>query len=34
LDDLILEENNEHLNLADEPSNRGSDNNQVSSART
>jgi len=34
LDDLILEDNNEYLNLPEEPSNRGSDNNQVSSART
>ena len=34
LDDLILEDNNEHLNLPEEPSNRGSDNYQASSART
>jgi hypothetical protein len=34
LDDLILEDNNEHLNVPEEPSNRGSDNYQVSSART
>lgn len=34
LDDLILEDNNEHLNLQDEASNRGSDNYQAISART
>jgi hypothetical protein len=34
LDDLILEDNNEHLNFPEDPSNRGSDNYQGISART